>query len=139
TYGPNFTLTYEYRFPAADKMSEEERPTCNTGCLIFIDETDKVWPRCLEVQGKWTETAQIKTNARDVAVDRKTDEAARDAARKPPGEWNRVTVVSDAGGLSVTLNGVAVSSSEPTALTDGRIGFQAEGFPVEFRDVSITE
>ncbi len=136
-YGPDFTVAYEYRFPNADEMPEADRPTCNTGCLLFIDKTDKVWPRCLEVQGRWDETAQIKSNARDVTVESTTDEPARDAARKPPGEWNRVEIVSAGGALTASLNGVEVSTSQATDLTRGRIGFQAEGFPVEFRGVTI--
>ena len=138
-HGPDFTLAYEYRFPDADSMPEDERETCNTGCLLFITGEDKVWPRCLEVQGRWDDTAQIKSNARDVQVTATLDEPARDAARKPPGEWNRVEIVSRGGALSVSLNGVQVATSEPTELTRGRIGFQAEGFPVEFRGVTIAE
>ena len=84
-YGPDFTLAYEYRFPKADSMSEEDRPNCNTGCLLFITGEDKVWPRCLEVQGKWSETASIKSNARDVQVKTTLDESARDAARSRRG------------------------------------------------------
>ena len=138
-YGPDFTVTYEYRFPEADTVPEADRPKHNTGCLLFITGEDKVWPRCLEVQGRWDDTAQIKSNARDVQVTATLDEAARDAARKPPGEWNKVKVVSRGGALTVTLNGVEVSTSEPTDLTRGRIGFQAEGFPVEFRGGAIGE
>ena len=136
-YGPDFTVAYEYRFPDAAEMPEGERPKCNTGCLLFITGEDKVWPRCLEVQGRWDDTAQIKSNARDVTVTATLDEPARDAARKPPSEWNRVEIVSVGGALAVTLNGVEVAQSEPTELTRGRIGFQAEGFPVEFRNVTI--
>ncbi|MFH5803103.1 DUF1080 domain-containing protein [Alienimonas sp. DA493] len=136
-YGPGFTVSYEYRFPEADPLGTEEVPGENTGCLLFVGEEDKVWPRCLEVQGRWDDTAQIKSNARDVTVESTLDEAARDAARKPPGEWNRVEVVSEGGALTVTLNGQQVSTSEPTELTEGRIGFQAEGYPVEFRAVTI--
>ena len=91
------------------------------------------------MQGKWSETARIKSNARDVTVENTLDEAAREAVRKPPGEWNRVEIVSRGGGLRVRLNGKQVASSGPTELTRGRIGFQAEGFPVEFRGVTIDE
>ena len=138
-HGPDFTVAYEYRFPEAAEMPGAERATCNTGCLLFITGEDEIWPRCLEVQGRWDDTAQIKSNARDVQVTSTLDEPARDAARKPPGEWNRVQIVSDGGALTVSLNGEQVSTSEPTELTRGRIGFQAEGFPVEFRNVTIAE
>ena len=138
-HGPDFTASYEYRFPDAASMPADERETCNTGCLLFITGEDKVWPRCLEVQGRWDDTAQIKSNARDVQVTATLDEKARDAARKPPGEWNRVEIVSRGGALTVSLNGVQVATSEPTELKRGRIGFQAEGFPVEFRNVTVAE
>ena len=138
-YGPDFTVAYEYRFHEAETIPEADRPKHNTGCLLFITGEDEVWPRCLEVQGKWSETASIKSNARDVTVETTLDEPARDAARKPPGAWNRVEIVSRGGALTVSLNGAAVATSEPTELTRGRIGFQAEGFPVEFRDVRIVE
>ena len=133
----DFTLRYEYRFPHAADLSDEEQRKCNTGLLVFITGEHTVWPRCLEVQGRWDDTAQIKSNARDVTVEATLDEPARDAARKPPGEWNAVEVVSEGGGLTVTLNGVEVSRSEPTELRGGPLGFQAEGYDVEFRNVRI--
>ena len=138
-YGPDFTVAYEYRFPRVEATADEACPKCNTGCLLFIGPEDRVWPRCLEVQGKWTETGVIKSNAPGVTPVGRGDGAARDAARKPPGEWNRVEVVSVGGGLTVTLNGVEVSMCEPTELDRGRIGFQAEGVPAEFRNVTIEE
>ncbi|MCA9115519.1 MAG: DUF1080 domain-containing protein, partial [Planctomycetaceae bacterium] len=97
---------------------------------------------CLEVQGKYIELAQIKSNARDLKVEAETDIPARDRARKPPEEWNQLEITARAGALTVKLNGEQVSHSQPAVrngspLTEGRIGLQSEGSPVTFRNIRI--
>lgn len=136
----DFTLRLEYRLepPAAD----EELPQLNSGVLLFIVGENRLWPVCVEVQGKHIEMAQIKSNARDLVVDAETDQPARDAARKSPGEWNTLEIVARQGALTVQLNSTEVSRSQPgirsgQALTRGRLGLQAEGWPVEFRHVQL--
>lgn len=135
----NFTLRLEYRWPNAADLPEEERPNANTGVLVFITGEHKIWPKCLEVQGKWSEIGHIKSNARDVSVAVNDDEEARRKARKPVGEWNAVEIVSKDGALTSYVNGVKIAESEPTELREGPIGFQAERFDVEFRNVRIRE
>jgi len=135
----NFTLRFDYRWPNAADLSEEERPNANTGVLVFITGEHKVWPKCLEVQGKWAEMGHIKSNARDVTVTVRDDQAKREEARKPVGEWNAVEVVAKDGALTSTVNGVKIAESDPTELREGPIGFQAERFDVEFRNVRIRE
>ena len=135
----NFTLRFDYRWPAASELPEAERAEANTGVLVFITGEHKVWPRCLEVQGKWSEMGHIKSNARDVMVEVRDDEAAREKARKPVGEWNRVEIVAKDGALVSTLNGTKIAESGPTELVEGPIGFQAERYDVEFRDVRVRE
>jgi hypothetical protein len=136
----NFTLELEYRMDPP--QSDEELPNLNTGVLLYVVGENRLWPVCLEVQGKYVEMAQIKSNARDLAVEAQTDLPLRDEARTPPGEWNRLEIVSRDGALTVQLNGTEVSRSQPAVrngetLTSGRLGLQAEGWPVEFRSVRI--
>lgn len=135
----NFTLRFEYRWPNAAALPEAERQDANTGVLVFITGEHKIWPRCLEVQGKWSEMGHIKSNAKDVTVTVRDDAAARERARKPAGEWNAVEVVAKDGALTSTLNGVKIAESDPTDLREGPIGFQAERFEVEFRNVRVRE
>ena len=111
----------------------------NTGVLVFITGDDKIWPKCLEVQGKWSELGHIKSNAKDVTVEVRDDQAAREQARKPVGEWNSLEIVSKDGALTSYLNGTKIAESDPTELREGRIGLQAERFDVEFRNVRIRE
>lgn len=135
----NFTLRFDYRWPNAAELPEAERPEANTGVLVFMTGEHKIWPKCLEVQGKWSEMGHIKSNAKDVTVTVRDDPAAREQARKPVGEWNAVEVVAKDGALTSTVNGVKIAESDPTELREGPIGFQAERFDVEFRNVRIRE
>ncbi|MGC1276223.1 MAG: DUF1080 domain-containing protein [Planctomycetaceae bacterium] len=135
----NFTLRLDVRWPNAAELPEEDRPNANTGVLVFITGEHKIWPKCLEVQGKWSELCHIKSNAKDVTVTVRDDEDARQQARKPVGEWNSVEIVAKDGALTSTLNGTKIAESDPTELAEGPIGFQAERYDVEFRNVRIRE
>ncbi|MEX0727072.1 MAG: DUF1080 domain-containing protein [Planctomycetaceae bacterium] len=137
TFG-DFTLRYEYRFP---KLKSDENLTDyagNTGCLVYIDRSDKIWPICLEVQGKFPETGSIKVNGRkDLTVEVEEFPDVRQEKLNPPGEWNQIEIVSASGALTVRLNGELISQSQPTERTSGRIAFQAENYEVEFRNLTI--
>ena len=133
----DFTLRLEFRWPDVESLADEARSEANTGVLLFITGEPTIWPRCLEVQGKWTELGQIKSNARDVKVAASEDDAARQRARKPLGQWNTLEIVARDGAVRSTLNGVEIAASEATQLREGPIGFQLERFNVEFRNVEI--
>ncbi len=134
----NFTLRYECRFPP---LTEGEDPATfkgNTGCLLYIDNKDKVWPVCLEVQGKYAETGTIKANGhKSLTVAVEDFPEVRTKSLQPVGEWNHLEIVSENGALTVKLNGEVVCRSQPTILKLGRIGFQSENSEVEFRNVTI--
>jgi hypothetical protein len=135
----DFTLRFEFRWPRGAELPESEQPDANTGALLFIEEPHRIWPRCLEVQGKWSELGQIKSNARDVTVTVREEEALRLQARKPVGEWNAIEIVAKGGALTSYVNGVKIAESDPTELRAGPIGLQAERYDVEFRNVRIRE
>jgi hypothetical protein len=131
----NFTWRAEFRFPPQEDASKAEQS--NTGFMLCIQEPHKVWPRSLEVQGKWIEMGQIKSNGGVPDVKRNDDQAARESARKAVGEWNAIEITVKDGTVSSLLNGIAICVSEPGEVTEGRIGLQAELFPVEFRRVRV--
>lgn len=135
----NYTLRGEYRFepPAAD--ADANSPSPNTGFMLAIQEPHKVWPASLEVQGKHSEMGMIKSNGGVPDLVVKDDPAAREAARKPIGEWNSVEIVMQDGAVTASLNGTQVAVSEAGELRDGFIGLQSEGFEVRFRNLRIRE
>jgi hypothetical protein len=133
----NFTWRAEFRFPPQADASKADQS--NTGFMLCLQEPHKVWPRSLEVQGKWVEMAQIKSNGGVPTLMIKDDQPAREAVRKPVGEWNSIEIIVKDGAVSSLLNGKPICTAEPGELKDGRIGLQAELFPVEFRNVKIRE
>lgn len=135
----NFTLRASYRFVPAADADDERRATSNTGFMIHIHEPHTIWPRSLEVQGKWSEMCSIKSNGGVPDLVIEDDPAAREAARLPVGEWNDVEIISRDGRLEASLNGTLICSSQPGELTEGFIGLQSELFEVHFRNLRIRE
>jgi hypothetical protein len=133
----NFTLRLEYRFPRPESLKDDAKFKGNTGFLVYITGEHKLWPICLEVQGKHVQMAAIKENGGAQPVMVEDDDAARQKARKTVGQWNAIEIVSKAGGLHVLLNGTPVSQSQPDFLSEGPIGIQAEDYPFEVRRMRI--
>lgn len=138
TFG-DFVMEIEYRYILpADGSALEKPELANTGFLIYVPDEHKKWPRSPEVQGRWDEICHIKSNARDLTVEViMDDQAARETARKPVGEWNAVRITSQGGALTSELNGVKICETSPCELTSGHIGLQAEDYAVEFRNFRV--
>jgi hypothetical protein len=133
----NFTMRLDYRFPRPANLKDEAKFKGNTGFLVYITGEHKLWPVCLEVQGKHIQMAAIKENGGAQPVTATDDEAARLKARHAVGEWNAIEIVSTNGALSVSLNGTPISKCEPDFLSEGSIGIQAEDHPFEVRRIRI--
>jgi len=133
----NFTWRFEYRFPRPDKLTDDDKFKGNTGFLVYITGEPKIWPVCLEVQGKHIDLAAIKENGGAEAPQIDGDAAARLAARKRVGQWNALEIASKDGELTVSLNEQQVTHSQPVFLSAGSIGIQAEDHPFEVRRMRI--
>lgn len=131
----NCTVRLEYRFPEPAEKNEDP----NTGLLFFITGENRIWPKCLEVQGKYSEMAHIKSNSKDITLEVTDDPQARDKARRPIGEWNAIEVICKDGALTSILNGDRIASSKPSELKEGFFGLQSEGNPVEFRNIRVQQ
>ena len=125
----NFILRFDWRYP--DRAG-------NSGLLVYIQPPQKVWPKCVEVQGAYGSHGQIF--AIGGAKGKYTnDTKARKAALKPHQEWNQTEVISKDGYLTAKVNGVVVAEGQTEALTEGPLGWQSEGAPIEFRDIVLKE
>ena len=133
----NFTLRLEYSFDRPENLKDDTKFKGNTGFLMYITGEHKLWPISLEVQGKHIQMGAIKENGGASPVTATEDDAARQKARKGVGEWNSLEIVSVDGSLTVSLNGVQISKSEPDFLSEGLIGIQSEDFPFEVRRMRI--
>ena len=133
----DFTLRLDLRFPRPANLKDDSKFKGNTGILVYITGEHKMWPVCLEVQGKNAQMGAIKENGGAEPVTTEDNEDARQKARKPVGQWNLIEVVSKAGALHVSLNGTPIANSQPGPLTTGLIGIQAEDHPFEIRHMRI--
>lgn len=133
----NFTLRVDYRFPRPKSLQDDAKFKGNTGFLMYITGEHKLWPVSLEVQGKYVQMGAIKENGGAQPVTATDDDAARQKARRPVGQWNSIEIVSTNGVLAVSLNGTPISKCEPDFLSEGLIGIQSEDHPFEVRRLRI--
>ncbi|HWL08354.1 MAG TPA: DUF1080 domain-containing protein [Planctomicrobium sp.] len=132
----NFTLRCDYLLePSEARKNNPEKS--NTGFMLVIQEPHKIWPRSLEVQGRWEMMGGINPNGKLPAPVIQDHPDVREKVRKPVGEWNTVEITMKDGAITSRLNGEIVSTSEAAEETAGQIGLQAEGDAVQFRNVRI--
>ncbi|MEV5608632.1 ThuA domain-containing protein [Streptomyces sp. NPDC052225] len=118
----------------------------NSGVFVGFPASDDPWSavnKGYEVQIDATDAPDRTTGA--VYSFQSADLAARDAALRPPGEWNQYEIRVEGERLQVFLNGVKVNDFTNTdperSLTDGYIGLQNHGADdqVSFRNIRLKE
>ncbi|SFH86356.1 3-keto-disaccharide hydrolase [Planctomicrobium piriforme] len=132
----NFTLRGDFQFVLTEEQAKNPAKA-NTGFMLAIQEPHKVWPRSLEVQGRWDNMGSINSNGGLPAPVTHDDPAVRERVRRPATDWNSIEIVMKDGAITSRLNGEVVCTSEPAEETQGFIGLQAEGFVVRFRNLRI--
>lgn len=120
----NFHLKFDWKFVKDG----------NSGLLVHIQGHGKSWPKSIEVQGQQSDHARIF--AIGGAQGKFTvDKNAQKKAIKV-GEWNTTEVISQNGKLTSKINGIEISSGEGN-LTEGQLGWQSEGAPLQFKNIKI--
>jgi hypothetical protein len=133
----NYHLKFEWKYVRPADLTDDAKFTGNSGCLVHITGDDKVWPKCIEVQGMNRD--MCKTFPVGFKGEAKDDPAARKKAIKPVGEWNTVEIISKDGTLTSILNGAKIAVDFKSELMEGPIGWQSEGAPIYFRKIMIKE
>ncbi len=129
----DYQLHVEWRFPSGPG---------NSGVFLHINAPDKVWPNCLEAQLLSDRAGDIRCNGgshvQELTVDSpKTVPHRHPSSEKPVGEWNAYDIVCRSNRVTVRVNGVLQNEVTGTSVTSGAIGLQAEGKPVEFRNIFL--
>lgn len=136
-YGGDGVITVQYQFqPSRD--GDMPDAAANTGLLFHIAEEDRVWPVCIEAQGKWSEMGELKANGGLDDVGATLMGPRRDAVREKVGLWNELRIEIADGRVKSYVNGVPVAESGTGGRTSGRIGIQSERYPVLFREFRTT-
>jgi hypothetical protein len=126
----NFVLRFDWRYPVK---------AGNSGLLVYIQTPHKVFPKCVEVQGAYGSHGAIFAIGGAPKGEFTNDGAARKKALKPHTEWNTTEVISMNGHLEAKVNGTTVAKGQAKDLTEGPLGWQSEGAPIEFRNIVIKE
>src|SRR5690606_14656839 len=135
----NFVLVHESLFerPPGLAPGDDLSINGNSGYFVYLEPPHQIWPKCLEVQGLYQEVGDIfglpgLTHGNDAP-----DLTAREAARRPVGEWNELRITSQAGALTVEQNGLVVNQSTPGDSSEGLIALESEGAEIHWRDLRI--
>jgi hypothetical protein len=143
----NFKLTVEWRW------SPGEPPT-NSGIFLKITgmPKDSFLPKAIEVQLQHEHVGDLwafhgRTLTKPVSRINNVDHEVIGKfagfrkllnAEKEPGQWNAMEILCTDELIVVVVNGIVVNWTTGAEAIAGRIGFQSEGGPVEFRNAVLT-
>jgi len=129
----NYTLELDWRWT---------KSLGNSGVLVHIQPKDTIWPVCYQVQQRADAAGDI------ICMNGLWAKECKDTVKftvnkmlasneKALGEWNNMKVICDKQTIKVYINGVLQNSVTGLTKSTGFIGFQNEGKPLEYRNLSI--
>jgi hypothetical protein len=148
----NFKLSVDYRW------SPGAKPT-NSGIFLRLNkQPEKTFlPRCVEVQLASKSAGDLygfhgmklpapagiaegRVSSRDGGEKFGLINGLKKIAdlEKEPGQWNTLDILCSNGLIVIVVNGVIVNWVTDAEQTTGKIGFQSEGGPIEFRHAALT-
>ena len=129
----NYKLTVEWRWPAEPG---------NSGVLLHMREPDAIWPKCIEAQ-LMSENAGDFWMIGGTTINEQVDKSERrvvkkeESSEKAPGEWNIYEIVCKDDMIHLTVNDVVQNIGTGASVKTGKICFQSEGKPIEFRAIYL--
>lgn len=129
----DYRLHVEWRWPGG---------LGNSGVFLHIHPPDKVWPYCFEAQLLAGNAGELRLNggSRLAGI---TDPGVKSVPRrqpsseKPGGQWNSYDILCRGDSITIRVNGVLQNEVTGASADSGAIGLQAEGAPVEFRNITL--
>ena len=115
----------------------------NTGVLVHIQSPDKVWPECVQVQGKHDHQGDLFLMAGAESKEHQGMDANTPlpkhgpSAEKPVGEWNTCEVVCSGNDVKAYVNGKFMNETTRCTISSGFIGIQSEGGDIEIRRIYL--
>lgn len=129
----DYRLHVEWRWPAGPG---------NSGVFLHVNPPDKVWPLCFEAQLLAGSAGEIRLNGGS-HLSGVTDPKVKSVPRQQPssekvaGLWNAYDITCRGSNITVRVNGVLQNEVTGTSVSSGAIALQAEGKPVEFRNLYL--
>ncbi len=131
----NYFLTVVWRFVKVTPKAD------NTGVLVHMQLPDKVWPMCVQVQGKHDrqgdlflmEGAEAKEHR---GLNKNTPVPMQGpSVENPVGEWNTSETVCLHNKVESFINGKFMNEVTECTIDSGFIGIQSEGGDIEIRSI----
>ena len=142
----NFKLKVEFRWNTDAKFAKKNNSK-NSGVMYLVpsETPDVLWPKGIQFQIKEGATGDfVLLQEVTLNINGKKTEPGKSVvakrfadAEKAIGEWNTLVVTSKNGIITQQLNGKLVNQGTASSVTEGRILLQYEGFPIDFRKVTI--
>ena len=127
----DYKLHLEWRWPGEPS---------NSGIFLHAEPIDAVWPRCAEVNlmnGRAGDMIASGGSAFEELKEGRFLRSAVESAEKPAGEWNTAEIVCKGNFIQAYVNGVLMNEAHFDR-SEGPIGLQSEGGPLEIRNVYLT-
>ncbi len=132
----NFILRAEWRFEPEGWVGAPEKWP-NAGFFIFANEIKDTWPVSLEVQGYHGEAGSLFGVRGGKVEGAKRGPFVTD--RPPLGSWDKYEITAREGHVLVVLDGKLVNEGRNAVPSEGSICLQSEGWPVQYRNVTVKE
>jgi Domain of Unknown Function (DUF1080) len=136
----NCIISVEWRFLKVTPKAN------NTGVLVDMQLPDKVWPMCVQNQGKSGRQGDLFVMAGAeckehlaLGKDANTPVALRGAPNENAvGEWNTNVTVCTGSDIKAIINGKLLNEITGCTITSGFVGIQSEGADFEIRKISLS-
>lgn len=142
----NFQVTAEFRWNT-DASFVRKSDNRNSGLMYLVpnEAPDELWPKGIQFQIKEQATGDfillqgvtLNVNGTKTIAGKSVESKFFKSAEKPVGEWNKIKITVKNGTVTQRLNGKIVNKGTEATVKEGRILLQYEGFPIDFRKVTI--
>jgi len=129
----NYKLTVEWRFVKVAPNAD------NTGVLVHMQLPDKLWPPCVQCQGRSGKQGDLILMGGAESKEHRGMDASASLPKheptneKPVGEWNTCQVECEGSTVKAFVNGKLMNVTTECTVTSGFIGIQCEGAEFEIR------
>jgi hypothetical protein len=135
----NYVVTVEWRFLYVTPKKN------NTGVLVHMQLPDKVWPPCIQNQGKSERQGDLFVMSGveckehlALGKDANTPVALRgEANENAVGEWNTNVTVCAGHNVQAIINGKWLNEITGCTVSSGFVGIQSEGADFEIRKLYV--
>ena len=132
----DYKLVLEWRWP--------EKPG-NSGVLLHMSGEEKIWPLCIEAQLMHKRAGDFvgmgytfNENKAEKGGFISYTPHMSDPSEKELGGWNKYEITCKGGTIEATINGQLQNKATGVNISKGYIGFQSEGVPIMFRNITLT-